>query len=779
MKTFRLAQMCVLLFISHLSIAQDLTQTVRGTIVDTDTKTPIFGAKVVLLESSPVIGAVTNEFGEFRLEKVPATRVNVRITAIGYQEIMLPSILVETGKEKILNIEMTGEVRVLADVEVRSTKDKTESINSMATVSAKTFTVEETNRYAGSLNDPARMVSGFAGVVGDASGNNDIIVRGNSPRGILWRLEGIDIPNPNHFAGEGSTGGPVNSLNGAMLANSDFFSGAFAPEYGNALAGVFDVQFRQGNNEQREYSFSAGVLGIDGTLEGPFKKGYRGSYLVNYRYSSIALLDKLGFLDFDGIPIYQDASFKFHLPTKTIGTFSLVGLGGISHILQSEMDSLDRVTDTYDFGARLGMIGLKHMIVLNPKVYVKSYLSASSAGSSLDNHSLSKDSILYNAFQESFDDHKLKAQSIINYKFNQKNIFQLGATYTHSFFEFREDLDDFNVGKFKRIVDASGDAGMLQSFVSWKYNVSNTLTVVSGVHYTQLLFNNNNALEPRVGMKWRPAPRHSFSVGFGMHSKVESISTYLYNEVQTDGSFFTPNRNLGLSKSNHSVVGYGFQINQNMHVKAEVYYQHLYNVPVAKDSGSFSMINSSEGIPGIELTNQGKGKNYGMELTLERFFAKNFYFLLSGSLYKSTYSTLDGIEHDSRYDAGYASNFLLGKEFTLGEKKNKTIGVNTKVSFLGGNRFTPINLEASQAAGSTVENWTTPYASKGDQVFMLNLGVTYRVDMKKTSHSIKIDIQNVTNHQAVVSQYYDAYYNRIESDTQLSLVPNLIYTVKF
>lgn len=779
MNTLRFAKMCVLVLFTGLSFAQELTQTVRGTIVDTDTKTPIFGAKVVVLESVPLIGAVSNEFGEFRLEKVPATRVNVRITAIGYQEIIVPSVLVETGKEKILNIEMAGEVRVLADVEVRSTKDKTESINTMATVSAKTFTVEETNRYAGSLNDPARMVSGFAGVVGDASGNNDIIVRGNSPRGILWRLEGIDIPNPNHFAGEGATGGPVNALNGAMLANSDFFSGAFAPEYGNALAGVFDVQFRQGNNEQREYSFSAGVLGIDGTLEGPFKKGYRGSYLVNYRYSSIALLDKFGILDFDGIPIYQDASFKLHFPTQKAGSFSLVGLGGISHILQTATDSIERVTATYDFGARLGMVGLKHMIVLNPKVYVKSYLSVSTAGSFEKDHQLNQDSVLYHSLQDAYDDHKFKAQSILNYKFNQKNIFQIGATYTHSFFEFVEDRDDLAVGKFTRVMEASGDAGMLQSFVSWKYKLSNQLSVVSGVHYTQLLLNNSNSFEPRVGVKWRAAPRHTFSVGLGMHSKVESISTYLYNQVQTDGSFFAPNRDLEFSKSNHSVLGYGFQINENMHVKTEVYYQHLYNVPVAKDSGDFSMINSSEGIPDVELINKGTGRNYGLELTLERFFANNFYFLVSGSLYKSTYATLDGIEHDSRYDAGFASNFLLGKEFKLGELKNKTIGINTKVSLLGGNRFTPINLEASQAAGYTIRDLDRPYASKGDEVFILNLGVTYRVDMKKTSHSVKIDIQNITNHQAVVSQYYDAYYNRIESDTQLSLVPNIIYTVKF
>ncbi|MFN5982853.1 MAG: hypothetical protein ACK46Y_16990 [Fluviicola sp.] len=278
-----------------------------------------------------------------------------------------------------------SDVKEIDEVVIKARSDKSESLNKMALLSAKTFTVEETNRYAGSINDPARMVSSFAGVVGDAEGNNDIVVRGNSPRGILWRLEGVDIPNPNHFANNGSTGGPVNMLNGSMLANSDFFSGAFAPEYGNALSGVFDVKFRQGNNEKREYSFSAGVIGIDGSLEGPFKKGYRGSYLVNYRYSSIALLDGLGILDYNGIPKYQDASFNFKLPTKRFGNFSVVGLGGISSIVQTDKnDSTNYIYSVFDFKANMGVVALKHEKIINSKWYIKSFLSTSSASNGGD-----------------------------------------------------------------------------------------------------------------------------------------------------------------------------------------------------------------------------------------------------------------------------------------------------------------------------------------------------------------------------------------------------------
>jgi len=774
----------ILIFLTLLGSAnaQELTQTIRGTIVDTDSKVPIFGAKVMVVGTSPTKGAITDEHGDFTIDEVTIGRVHLKITAMGYQEINLPSVLIESGKEKILNLEMIEEITEVENVVVKATKDKSESINKMATVSAKTFTVEETNRYAGSLNDPARMVSGFAGVTGNAEGDNDIVVRGNSSRGILWRLDGIDIPNPNHFSGEASTGGPVNALNGAMLANSDFFSGAFAPEYGNALSGVFDVRFRNGNNEKREYTISAGVLGIDATLEGPFKKGYRGSYLVNYRYSSIALLDKIGLLDFGGIPVYQDASFKLDFPTKKAGRFSLIGLGGISNIIQTDDDEeTGKVYGRYDFGSRMGVVGLKHLYVVNPKTYVKSYIAATTFGSKETAEEMRSDSTaLYNSFNDSFNEHKLKAQSIVNYKYNQKHIFQAGVTYTHSVYDFLILKDLYEDGVLHKTFDASGDAGMLQSFVSWKYRLSNDLTIVSGIHSTNFFLNSSSAIEPRFGVKWKPAVRHTFSAGYGMHSKVESISSYLYNILQPDGTYWTPNRNLELSKSQHFVAGYGFQLSENVHVKTEIYYQHLYDIPVSKDStNSYSIINSSSGIPDYELVNEGKGRNYGAELTVERFFSNNFYFLITGSLYKSTYTALDGVERNSRFDANYASNVLLGKEFKFGKKKNKTFGINTKVSLIGGNRYTPIDLAASQASGYTIYQENNPFSAKGEDIFFLNLGLTYRVDMKNASHSIKIDIQNLTNHQAVVSEFYNERVNKVEQYTQLSLVPNLVYRVKF
>src|SRR5690606_1895476 len=310
----------ILMMYAGDSYGQTLTQTVRGKIIDQDSRMPLPGANIVVMDAKEFLGTSTDVDGNFRIEHVPVGRVSLAVTFVGYEDRVISNILITTGKETVLDIEMKESLEMMDAVEINASKDKSEISNEMALTSARGFTVEETKRYAGSFNDPARMVSGYAGVDVDASGDNSRIVRGNSPRGIQWRLEGIDIPNPNHFSDEGATGGPINALNSQMLANSEFFTAAFPAEFGNALSGVFDMKLRKGNNEKREYSFSVGVLGTDATIEGPFVKGGNSSYLVNYRYSTLSLLNSIGAVDFDGIPKYQDLSFKIFVPTKSAGT---------------------------------------------------------------------------------------------------------------------------------------------------------------------------------------------------------------------------------------------------------------------------------------------------------------------------------------------------------------------------------------------------------------------------------------------------------------------------
>ncbi|MGB0807098.1 MAG: TonB-dependent receptor [Salibacteraceae bacterium] len=767
---------------SMISIAQNYTQTVRGVITDTETKQSIIGANVIIVGSNPLKGASTNVDGLFSISEVPVGRVNLQITAMGYEPQLLSNIVVESAKETVLQIKMTEAFEMLEQVVVVAREEQGESINEMATVSAKTVTVEETGRYAGSLNDPARSVSAFAGVVGDAEGNNDIVVRGNSPRGILWRLEGIEIPNPNHFANEGSTGGPVNTLNATMLANSDFFSGAFAPEYGNALSGVFDTRFRTGNNQKSERSFSVGVLGTDITLEGPFNKNYGGSYLVNYRYSTLELMDNLGILDFGGIPRYQDASFKVNLPTKKYGNFSIFGLGGksgISEIQESIISDTVTVTGRAEVRDALGVIGVNHNYMLNKNSYVHSYISISGTKNTIDDDEKDLDTDIYwDYYTQDFSNTTVRMSTSYNQKINRRNTFNTGVIYSIMKYNMHSRLNTDNTVPVDYI-KASGKSSMIQGYGTWKHRLNKDLSMVSGLHYTQLFLNNNYSIEPRLGMKYNLNPKQNVSFGVGLHSKVESISVYMANAEGYENQYV--NENLELTKSLHLVGGFGHQFNPNLSFKTEVYYQYLYDVPVENKQGSkFSMINQSSSYLNLPMVSEGTGTNYGLELTLERYFYNQFYYLITSSIYKSKYTAIDGETHNSRFDANYAGNLVIGKEFNLRSKKNqKTLAVNIKTSLLGGNRFTPIDLDASISEGEEVRDQSQAYEGKYDDIFLTNLAVTYRVNKKKVTHEVKLDIQNVTNNQAAVGNYYNSDSQEIEEYYQLSLIPNLMYIIKF
>lgn len=304
------------------------TQIVKGRLLDAQSKSPLIGATVIVVGSSPLIGATSDNEGYYKLTNVPFGRFTLKISYIGYEEQIVPNVLVTAGKEVIMNFELVESLTTLDAVEIKASDNEEKGTlnNEMITVSARTFNIEETRRYAGSRNDPARMASNFAGVVGNNDSRNDIIIRGNSPTGLLWRMEGIDIPNPSHFGALGATGGPVSMLNNNVLDKSDFMTGAFPAMYGNAISGVFDLQMRTGNNEKREYTGQLGFNGFELGAEGYFSKKSRASYLANYRYSAMGVFSLLGLSVGTGsaVPEYQDISFKIDLPTSKAGRFTFL-----------------------------------------------------------------------------------------------------------------------------------------------------------------------------------------------------------------------------------------------------------------------------------------------------------------------------------------------------------------------------------------------------------------------------------------------------------------------
>ncbi len=762
----------LLLLVNGFVYAQQLRQSIRGRVIDRDSKTPLIGVNLVMKDSDPAIGTITDNEGNFKFEKLPIGRYDIQAFYLGYEPGFVNNLLINAGKELVLTIELAESVEELEEIIVKSDKQKGEVINEMATVSARSFSVEETKRYAGSYNDPARMAASYAGVTGDPSGNNDIVIRGNSPRGLLWRLEGIEIPNPNHFADEGASGGPIGILNSNMLRNSDFFTGAFPAEYGNAYSGVFDINLRKGNNENREYSFMAGLLGLDCSVEGPFVKGKDASYLLNYRYSTLAMLNGIGIdIAGDAVPEFQDLAFNINLPTKKAGMFSLFGIGGLSKLIEEDFDYKN------NFSAGMAVVGLSHTYFIDNNTFIKSTLATTGSINDWSYFERHNNSFI-NEANEDFTYRTAKASFSLNRKFDARNTVKIGFIYSNLNFDLQAEDFDFVENRMQTIVQQSGSTDLIQSFATWKHRLGSDFTILGGVHYMRFMLNDNYSVEPRLGFTWQVGRKHTISGGFGLHSKVETITSYFANTNPASDDLEYGNKNLDLSKANHYVFGYQYRLTPNLIFKTELYYQDLYDVPVSKDTlDSFSALNYSSGFTDRLMKNNGNGYNYGAEITLEKYFSDNYYFMLTSSVFESKYKGSDNVLRNTKYNGNYVFNLLGGKEFKL--KKDKAISVSVRASWAGGLRYTPIDLEQSIAEQETIRDNTKIFENKRDDFVRIDLKIRYRKNRKKTTRQWEIDIQNITNNLNVAGDYFSTGKQSINTWTQLGIIPVLSYRIEF
>lgn len=753
--------------------SQTFTQTIRGRVIDRDSRLTLPGASIVIYKSNPLIGAVSNIDGEFHLTKVPAGRHDIQVTFMGYETTILRDILVGTGKEVVLSIEIAEKIADLQTVEIKSNDIKQENISRMAVVSVHHFSVEETKRYAASINDPARMAMSFAGIRGSNDMKNEIIVRGNNPRGLTWRLEGVDIPPPSHLIEEGSSGGGVMLISSNVIANSEFYTGAFPAEYGNALSGVFDIKLRNGNNEKREYTFQAGFLGLDFATEGPFRKNSPSSYLFNYRYSAFNLLNKLGVkISGDAVPSYQDLSFKIFLPTKKSGIFSIFGIGGLSKIKQ---DYGYRV-ETYD--SDMWATGISHTYQFAKNSYLKSMISYSGTVAKYGDHFLLKNNDSY--YSQFFGKTFLSASVSMNSKISSRKIISAGLTYTQMFYNGTAGNYN-NVNQvYYEVGNDKGNTSYLQAYIAMKYRFNDKFTFNSGLHFLELNINHHFVFEPRFGLEWNFAPNMSLSLGYGKHSRIESLIIYLYKfNYNHDYDHF--NEDIGFFKAHHIVLGYDYFITEKLHLHFETYYQYLFDVPVrANKTDPFSLINYETGPVQIPLANKGSGKNYGVELTFEKLFSKNYFFMFTSSVYESKYKGSDGIERNTRYNGNYAFNLLGGKEFVIGKKeKANTLGFSARGVWYGGNWFTPIDLTNSIRYNREVRSNKEPYSKKAKDYYRIDFQIGFRKNMKKSTMELRLDVQNVTNHK----NFYDVHFN-IEKQTeenvyQMGIIPVLNFRIEF
>lgn len=793
MKQF--VHLMILLSISFYGIAQTnsneaMYQTIRGTVVDDVTKAPLVGASVVIVGSNPIKGAVADVNGNFSITNVPVGRVNLKVSYMGYADRYLNNLDLSAGKQLVLNISLEEKVITTATVDIVAKVNKERPKNEIATVSARTFSVEETQRYAGALGDPSRMAQNFAGVMGAGDSRNDIVIRGNSPMGLLWRMEGIDIPNPNHFAATGTTGGPVSMLNNNLLANSDFFTGAFPAEYGNALSGVFDLQMRNGNNQEYEFVGQVGFNGFELGAEGPFsKKKGQGSFLVNYRYSTLAVMDALG-LDFitgSSVPQYQDLTFKINLPTKKAGQFVLFGIGGKSFIqLWDSKKGDDEAsygvagTDT-DFGSETGVVGFYHVYYLTKKTRLKTNLSVSGTQATTALDSLKSNGVdKYQYYRSSNSEVKYSFSSHLTHKFSAKDMITAGIIADHFQVNYLDSVYRGKTNDYFKYSDVDGSVNMYQAYTQWKHKFTDNLNFNVGLHYQYFDLNGSQSIEPRAGMEWKFTKKQSLSFGYGLLSQTQPKILYFVETELPGGGSSRSNLDMGFTKSNQFVLGYNNQLGRNLRLKVEAYYQQLSNVPVSRSMPNYSVLNVGADFNlrlNDSLVNQGSGQNYGLEITIEKFLSKRFYVLGTASLFRSLYKGYNEKEHPTAFDNRYVFNALGGYEIPL--KKGMRINIDLKGVYAGGKPYTPIDEQKTIANNDPYYLYDQSYSEKHKDYFRIDFKLGFRMSLGKTQHEYAIEIQNLTNHKNVFQQFWDPVNQKMKTDYQQGFFPMFMYRIYF
>ena len=769
----------LLLLISLFSstIFAQQTQTLRGKITDLDTQKPIEKASILI--DNEKSGTLSDINGEFSFTKIPVGRHQLHISCVGYEAQTLVELLLESGKELVLDVKLKENSKQLAEAVVKAPSPNLAG----AVTSIQNITIEQVMRYPATFFDPARLAQTFAGVINDNDQANGMVIRGNSPNGMQWRLEGVEIVNPNHLSNAGTfsdratqNAGGTNILSAQLLGNMNFLTGAFPAEYGNALSGVMDMRLRAGNNQKHEFTTQLGLIGVDLAAEGPLSAKKQGSYLVNYRYSFTGLLGLMG-IDFGGEKIsFQDISFNIALPTAKAGKFTIFGmLGNSSNIFETQRDASQwkYEKDAYDisFKGKMGVGGITHQKNIGKNAVWHSVLAYSGLNNQRLGYLLNASN--YNstlAESNTITKEKISFTTDLTKKISQNQVLKAGVFITQQYDNITNHYTNEN---FKGLAYSV----IFQPYINLSTNLNSKLKVNVGIHHLSYSLNKYISTEPRISMHYAISPKQNLGLAYGLHSQLQMPQVYFADILNSA----TSKVELGLTKAHHIVLSHQYWINKSAYFKTELYYQKLFNVPIVAAANNmysdFSALNLIENFVSQKLTNAGTGQNYGVELSFQKYLTKGFFMLSNLSLYNSTYQGNDGIERSTRFNGNHIFNLTIGKEWV--RKQNQIWGTNARVVWLGGLRDTPIDVAASTKAQKTVYVANEAFTIKQQDFFRPDVRVYWRKSKKSYSRVVSLDIQNVANVQNIAFSYYDFLQKQIVKKYQLGMIPMLNYRWEF
>lgn len=778
---------------------------ISGQVQEKLSRQAIANAEVELMYFQPKKSTFADSLGNFKLTGIPVGRHRLLVRSENYEDAIFNNLIVSVGKTPVITIYM--EEKVITENQIASSKKlnsisiQPDVINTMVDISNQPFTLDEVNHYSGSRSDPARLVTGFAGIINPDDARNDLIVRGATPLGIKWKLEGLDVGNPNHFGYMSTSGGYFPIININMMDNSEFLYGNFSAENGNSTSGTFDINLRKGNTLKTDATAQFSLNGVEAMIEGPFRKGGDASYLVAARYSVLKLFGLLG-LDFNSgaLPDYFDINFNIHLVDNAKRQSSIFGIYGFSSFLstveKSSSGSISINDDNKENNTKIhnGVLGWKHREILSSQTYWQTTLGV------VANYNKESDLFYiqepdssfytYTGYDESLLMLKYSLNSFINTKFNTKFSMRAGLGLHYRQFDLAGYANRYDTLGYT-LYDFKGGSLLAEAFVQGQYKLNRKLKFTLGLRGQFATINNAWSAEPRFAMIWNPAPRHQIAVGYAWQSsevpfRVQFQQFANYNSQGQVIDYNTSQQNLDFMRNHYVTLEYTFQIADGWQATLMPYYKYWTSIPVATEKANgFSLVNyASEPltneIPPYRMESSGTAQNYGVDLSIKKIFSRGYFVVLNGSWLNSIYQGSDLKSYNSGFNHSYIARLMAGKEFKVGKRKNNALFFSTTFTYAHGGFSTPLDLEASRLVQNEVysDDW---YSKRIPDYLRWDLKFGMRINSrnKKLSHYFYIDAMNVLNRKNIAYYYYDNQAHAEVPTYQVGFVPDILYRIQF
>lgn len=783
--------LCWLLLGPVLGNAQSLTGQVR----DADNGLAIGGATVtVYFEPTGKKNAQgpferssnSDGLGHFSIENLVPGYYRVVINAPDYESRTLVEVDVAAGKVQHLQIALQHSAIALPVLTVNADPG---SGRRQQVISEIPLTREQTMRFPATFFDPARLAMAYPGVANNDDQANGLIVRGNNPGSLRWKLEGVDIVNPNHQPNAGTfsdrpvaAAGGVLLFSAQMLDNSALLTGSYPAGYGDATGGIMDIYLRRGHTEKPEFTVQLGLIGLDVAAEGPLSKQKNSSYIANYRYSTVGFLNKLG-VSFGNEQIdFQDFSFKLSRTGRQGGEWSLFGVGGIGqNLFKPQADSADILTykDFFniDFDTKTGILGLNYHGLIGPQTRLR----WTTIWSGQRNHREASGLGLLDIDEQT--ETRLGTSLTVFHRINSFNRLTAGVLGQRATYSGMATA----TGRLRY----QGELQMftLQPWANWEWRSAGerweaNLGVHSNlVYYTDGIGTVKPSVEPRAALTWRPDARQRITLAYGYHSQLNPLWYLAEKQNGLPGRDDPFHREQALVRAHHLGLKYALRMGDHWSFKSELFQQWLQGIPVATLTPStLSLLNISESQSLPALQAEGKGENKGLELSLERFLSRGWSLAANTTLFQSTYTDAAGVQRSTRWDLGRIANLTAGKEWMLPTKgkRYRRLGVNTRFVWAGGLRAMPVDAAASAQSQTTVFDTANGFSIRQPDFFRCDLRLYLRRSLgDRRNSTFALEFQNLTNQQNTAYQFYDPYTKQVETKHQLGTIPNLSWRMEF